>query len=292
MMRSMTGFGRAELSNHDVQVTVEVRALNQRFFELRLNLPRGWGEQEAEIRKLVQESVERGRVELFIRASMLNPPKAALRVNEELARSYIDELDRLGKKLGLDGKIGLEAVLQRPEIFRVVEEETDPTLGAELALKALARALKELERERVREGRALRSDFEERLKRLSDALPEIEKIAAHARDVIKKNFEARMLELLGETPVNEKRLYEDALGAAHHGDISEEMTRLRVHLKAMGPLLRRSGAVGKSIEFLLQEINREINTIGAKSQDAQMSQITVEMKGEVEKMREQVQNIE
>ena len=99
-------------------------------------------------------------------------------------------------------------------------------------------------------------------------------------------------ELLAEAPINEKRLYEDALSAAHHGDISEEMTRLRVHLKAMGPLLGRPGTVGKSIEFLLQEMGREINTIGAKSQDAQMSQIAVEMKGEIEKMREQVQNVE
>jgi len=187
---------------------------------------------------------------------------------------------------------GLEAVLQRPEIFRVVEEESDPTLGADLALSTLRQALKELERERVREGRALRGDFEQRVERLVAALPEIEKLAQQAREEIRANFEARMRELLGEAPINEKRLFEEALGAAHHGDISEEMTRLRIHLKAMGPLLRRRGAVGKSIEFLLQEINREINTIGAKSQDARMSQITVEMKGEVEKMREQVQNVE
>ncbi|HZP44967.1 MAG TPA: YicC/YloC family endoribonuclease [Candidatus Binataceae bacterium] len=289
----MTGFGRAELSNRRVQVAVEVRALNQRFFELRLNLPRGWGEQEAEMRKLVQEVVERGRVEIFVRATALVPARAMLRVNEELARNYVAELKRLGRKLGLDnGRIGLEAVLQRPEIFRVVEEESDPTLGADLALSTLRQALKELERERVREGRALRGDFEQRVERLVAALPEIEKLAQQAREEIRANFEARMRELLGEAPINEKRLFEEALGAAHHGDISEEMTRLRIHLKAMGPLLRRRGAVGKSIEFLLQEINREINTIGAKSQDARMSQITVEMKGEVEKMREQVQNVE
>jgi uncharacterized protein (TIGR00255 family) len=288
----MTGFGRADLSNREVQVTVELRALNQRFFELRLNLPRGWGEQEAPIRKLVQGSVERGRVEVFVRVSMLHPPRSQLRVDEELARTYVAELNRLGKMLRLDGKVGIEAVLQRPEIFRVEERINEPDLGLEVALDGLRRALKELDRERVREGRALKADFESRLKRLNDALPRIERLAANARDTIKKNFEARMRELLKEAPINEKRLYEEALGAAHHGDISEEMTRLRVHLKAMGPLLRRSGAVGKAIEFLLQEINREINTIGAKSQDAQMSQITVEMKGEVEKMREQVQNIE
>jgi len=291
-MKSMTGFGRAELTRNGVQVTVEVRALNQRFFELKSSLPRGWGEHEAEIRKLVQEHVERGRVEVFIRSMVLKPPRSRLRVNEALARDYVAELKRLGKKLGLNDTLGIEVMLQRSEIFQVVEEEIDPQAGHELAVEALGRALKTLEAERVREGRGLRRDFEKRLKLLGQAVPRIEGLAAKARATIQANFEKRMRELLAESPINEKRLYEDALSASHHGDISEELTRLQVHLKAMTPLLTRTGGVGKSIEFLLQEINREINTIGAKSQDAQMSQIAVEMKGEVEKMREQVQNVE
>jgi uncharacterized protein (TIGR00255 family) len=291
-MRSMTGFGRAELTRNGVQVTVEARTLNQRFFELKLNLPRGWGEYEAEIRKLVQEHVDRGRIEVFIRSVVLKPPRSRLRVNEDLARAYIAELRRLGKKFALNDKLGIEVMLQRPEIFQVVEEEIDPGAGHELAFAALRRALKGLEAERTREGRELRRDFEARLKSIADAVPRIEALAARARATIRANFESRMRELLTEAPINEKRLYDDALGAAHHGDISEELTRLRVHLKAMGPLLNRAGAVGKSIEFLLQEINREINTVGAKSQDALMSQIAVEMKGEAEKMREQVQNVE
>ena len=291
-MRSMTGFGRAELTRDGVQVTVEARTLNQRFFELKLSLPRGWGEHEAEIRKAVQEHVDRGRVEVFIRSVVLKPPRSRLRVNDDLARAYVAELRRLGKKLALDDKLGIEVMLQRPEIFQVVEEEVDPGAGHELAFDALRRALKSLEAERTREGRGLRRDFELRLKHIAAAIPRIEALAAKARATIRDNFESRMRELLGEAPINEKRLYEDALGAANHGDISEELTRLRVHLQAMGPLLSRAGAVGKSIEFLLQEINREINTVGAKSQDAQMSQIAVEMKGEAEKMREQVQNVE
>jgi uncharacterized protein (TIGR00255 family) len=291
-MRSMTGFGRAEQTKGGVQVVVEVRALNQRFFELKANLPRGWGEREAEIRKLVQAHVERGRVEVFVRAMVLKPARVRLQVNEELARSYVTELRRLGQKLGLDGQLGIEAVLQRPEIFQVAEQEEDPQAGADLACEALGKAMKTLERERSREGRELRRDFDQRLKRIAAVLPRIEALAAKARAALTANFNVRMRELLGEAPINEKRLYEDALSAAHHGDITEEMTRLRVHLKAMGPLLNRAGTVGKAIEFLLQEMGREINTIGAKSQDAQMSQIAVEMKGEIEKMREQVQNVE
>jgi len=291
-MRSMTGFGRAELAREGIHIVAEVRALNQRFFELKLNLPRAWGAHEAEIRKIVQSIVARGRVELFVRYSRVGPPKSKLQVNDELARMYIRELRRLGRSLKLNGKLGLEAILQRPEVFHVIEEDEEPRLGAELGLEALQRALKMMEIERVREGRALKRDFELRLKTLASAVPRLDELAADARTAIRANFETRIRELLAELPVNEKRLYEEASAAAQHGDITEEMTRLRIHLDAMSTLLKRTGPIGKSIEFLLQEINRELNTIGAKAQNAKMSQITVEMKGEVEKMREQVQNIE
>jgi uncharacterized protein (TIGR00255 family) len=291
-MRSMTGFGRAEVVRGATHIVAEVRALNQRFFELKLNLPRAWGQHETEIRKVVQGIVSRGRVEVFVRATRVGPPKSKLQVNDELARMYIRELRRLGRSLKLNGKLGLEAILQRPEVFHVIEEDEEPRLGPELGLEALRRASKAMETERVREGGALKRDFEKRLKVLTSAVPRLDQLAAETRNLIRANFETRIRELLAELPVNEKRLYEEASAAAQHGDITEEMTRLRVHLEAMGGLLKRTGPIGKSIEFLLQEINRELNTIGAKAQDAKMSQITVEMKGEVEKMREQVQNVE
>jgi uncharacterized protein (TIGR00255 family) len=288
----MTGFGRAEMTRGGFRALAEVRALNQRFFELKLNLPRGWGEAEAEMRKLIQGVVERGRVEAFIRCTMLKPPPPRLHVNDELARRYVTELRRLNKTLHLDGKLGPEAILQRPEIFQVAEEETDTRAGVNAAIEALKRALRGLDQERTREGGALKRDFELRIKRIGEGVPRIDKLANESRATIRLSFESRVRELMAELPVNEKRLYEEASSAAQHGDITEEMTRLRVHLQALRGLLGRSGPIGKSIEFLLQEINREVNTMGAKSQNAALSQITIEMKGEVEKMREQVQNVE
>lgn len=288
----MTGFGRAELVRDGIRVVAETRTLNQRFFELKLNLPRTWGQHEGEIRKIVQNVVSRGRVEVFVRYTRVGPTKAKLQVNDELARMYVRELRRLGRSLKLEGKLGLDTILQRPEVFHVIEEDEEPQVGAELGLRTLRRALKTMENERVREGLALKRDFEMRLNTIASAVPRMDELAAQARTVIRANFETRIRELLAELPVNEKRLYEEASAAAQHGDITEEMTRLRVHLEAMGTLLKRSGPIGKSIEFLLQEINRELNTMGAKAQDAKMSQITIAMKGEVEKMREQVQNVE
>ncbi len=291
-MRSMTGFGRALVERDGIRVTAEIRALNQRFFELKLNLPRSWGEFEAEIRKLIQNTVARGRVELFVKAVSVRPPAAHLQVNETLANQYVEELRRLAKRFRLRGEPGIEVILNRPEIFHVVEEERDGADAPRLGLVAIERALKALDAERIREGKSLRRDFAARAKKVRAAIPKIERLAEQTRAEIMKNFQARVRDLLSNLPVNEKRLYEEASSASQHGDISEEITRLRTHLDGLGELLDREGPVGKSIEFLLQEINREVNTMGSKSQNAALSHLTVEVKAEAEKMREQVQNVE
>jgi uncharacterized protein YicC (UPF0701 family) len=271
-MKSMTGFGRATAEHDGVRVVAEVRALNQRFFELKLAVPRGWGEHEAEIRKAVQSVVARGRVEIFIKSVALKAPPVRLEVNDKLANLYVAELRRLGKQLHLNGNPEIGSILNRPEIFHVVEEEHDSRT--------------------VREGRSLHNDFATRVRNIEAAVPKIEKLAEQTRAEIMENFHKRIRELLEDLPVNEKRLYEEASSASQHGDISEEITRLRTHLDGLKTLLKRKGQVGKSIEFLLQEINREVNTMGSKSQNAALSQVTVEVKAEAEKMREQVQNVE
>ena len=292
-MRSMTGFGRAHLERDGVRVVAEIRALNQRFFELKLSLPRGWGEHEAQVRKLVQSTVSRGRVEVFMRYSATKAPAVKLQVNDKLAKMYIAELRKLGKQLNLNGRLGMETIMQRPEIFHVIEDEDDQVQqGVKLGIEALEQALKKLEVERIREGNSLKRDFARRIKKILAAMPKIEKLSADTRAEVLAAFQSRVKELLAELPVNEKRLYEEAAGVAQRGDITEELTRLRIHLDALMELLDRTEPVGKSIEFLLQEINREVNTMGSKSQNAGLSQLTVEVKGEAEKMREQVQNVE
>ena len=291
-MKSMTGFGRGVVEQSGTRVVAEVRALNQRFFELKLALPRGWGEHEAEVRKTVQSVVARGRVEVFIKSVALKAPPVRLEVNDRLANLYVAELRRLGKRLHLNGNPGIETILNRPEIFHVVEEEHDSRAGFVLGQKALVRALKALDAERAREGKSLHDDFAMRIRSIESAIPKIEMLAEQTRAEIMDNFQRRVRELLAELPVNEKRLYEEASSASQHGDISEEITRLRTHLDGLKSLLRRREQVGKSIEFLLQEINREVNTMGSKSQNAALSQVTIEVKAEAEKMREQVQNVE
>ena len=280
------------MERNGIQVTAEIRALNQRFFELKLSLPRTWGEYESEIRKLVQNTVARGRVELFVKAVSLRAPGARLQVNEKLANQYVEELRKLAKRLHLNGNPGIEAILNRPEIFHVVEEERDADEAPRLGILAIQRALKALDVERVREGKSLKKDFANRVAKIRDAVPKIVRLSEQTRAEIMKTFQTRVRELLENLPVNEKRLYEEASSASQHGDISEEVTRLKTHLDGLSELLHRTGPVGKSIEFLLQEINREVNTMGSKSQNAALSHLTVAVKAEAEKMREQVQNVE
>jgi uncharacterized protein (TIGR00255 family) len=296
-MRSMTGFGRAKAERGGTQVVAEVRSLNQRFLEIKLNLPRGWNEHETELRKLIGEIASRGRIEVLLRSTGPKPG-GRLVVNEKLARSYIDELRVLKKRLALDGTLGIDALLVRPEIFQIVEQEAD--IGAEAALgrRALAAALKALDAERVREGRSLKRDMAGRLARIQSLTRQIGHLAEESRHAIIAGFQARVRELLAKPGddelhlLEEKRLYEDAAGAAQRADISEELARLKSHLQALGELFGRPGAVGKEIEFWLQEVGREVNTVGSKSQNPALSRLAVAIKGELEKMREQVQNIE
>ena len=291
-MRSMTGFGRASVERGGSRVIAEIRSLNQRFFELKVSLPRGWGEFESDVRKLVQGVVARGRVEVFVKYVMLRPPPSRIEVNEHLARQYVAQLRKLGGRLHLNGSLGLEVILNRPEIFHLIEEEQDGREAVKLGMLALKRALNAMDGERQREGRNLKRDFEQRIRAITAAIPHIERLAEQSRAEILANFQSRIRELLENLPVNEKRLYEEASLASQHGDISEEITRLRTHLDGLRTLVARQGTVGKSIEFLLQEINREVNTMGSKSQKAALSQMTVQVKAEAEKMREQVQNVE
>jgi uncharacterized protein (TIGR00255 family) len=292
-MRSMTGFGRAEFEQGGVSATVEVKSLNQRFLEVKLALPRSWSALEGEMRREIQKSVARGRVEVVVRTAGRGKRPSPLVVDEELARSYVDELRGLRERLGLAGEIGVDLLLHRPEILRFTEEnEVNHNAAVEVAFSALRRALKALESERSREGRGLKRDLAARLSQISRALPVIARTGEKWRRTTMAKFRAKVRGLMGTLPVDERELLQEAAELAQKADISEEVTRLKSHTDGLRALFNRDGSVGKSIEFLLQEVGRELNTIGAKAQDAALSRLVVELKGQLEKMREQVQNVE
>ena len=292
-MRSMTGFGAGAGDAPTARIAVEVRGVNQRHLDVRIALPREYAAWESDLRDRVRTQVERGRVDVTVtRVPVAGRRRYQVTVRDKLAARYVEAARALGRRLRLPGSVSLVDVLRLPELFDVVERA--PDLAGELPVlrAALARALTSFTREREREGRHVRGDMTRRagvvgriVRRIRARLPIVQ------RDVGRRGQE-RLARLTAGAGIDPARLAQEAAAVADRGDVTEELVRLESHLAALATALRGTAPAGKRIEFLLQEILRELNTTGAKSADAQTSGWVLEAKGEVEKLREQVQNIE
>lgn len=291
-MKSMTGYGGATVPFPGGQVVVEARAVNHRFTEVRFTLPREYYPWEAELRGIVQEVVKRGKVEVAIYPSGQQPKGYEVRLNVELARAYLGAFSHMHKELGVQGEIDLSFFASRPELFQVVEKPWQPDAEVQAAKQALRRALAALERERCREGRFLKKDAVQRVRHLERLWQKVKKRLPIVQEELKEKLSARVAALLAEAEIDQGRLLQEVAFLVQRSDITEELVRLHSHLAALHALLRESEPIGKKMDFLLQEIQREVNTIGSKADDATVRQLVVEAKGEVEKLREQAQNIE
>ena len=290
----MTGFGAATVrfsARSRGTVSVEVKGVNQRFLDLKLSLPREYAAWEAELRKIVQEHVARGRVEVYVNRSIGNGAQPRVEINEGLARAYVEQWRKLGKKLRLTGDVELSMLVDLPELYRPREAAARPDDERPALWKALIGSLRELDRSRVREGKHLERDMRKRLDALERLAATMAQRAQASRDETRRRIEERMRELL-EGRVEESRILQEAALQAERSDVSEEIVRLRSHLAGLRGLVGGTDAVGKRIEFLLQEVLREVNTVGSKSNDVGLTQAVVAAKSEVEKIREQVQNVE
>ncbi len=293
-MKSMTGFGAATVrfsARSRGTVSVEVKGVNQRFLDLKLSLPREYAAWEAELRKIVQEYVARGRVEVYVNRSIGNGAQPRVEINEGLARAYVEQWRKLGKKLRLAGDVDLSMLVELPEIYRPKESVARPEDERPALWKALNASLRELDRSRLREGKHLERDMRKRLDALERLAATMAQRAQASREETRRRIEERMRELL-EGRVEESRILQEAALQAERSDVSEEIVRLRSHLAGLRGLVGGTDAVGKRIEFLLQEVLREVNTVGSKSNDVGLTQAVVEAKSEVEKIREQVQKVE
>lgn len=302
-MRSMTGYGAAVRERGSVRVAVEVRSLNQRFLEVRLTGPREYGPLEGELRGIVRSRVARGRVEVNVsRTGDLGARGGRQRrrvtgglrvcVDEALARAYVSALRRLGRKLGLAGELGIDVLRSLPGVVEVSEVPVDLRRERPVVLAALRAALGAFDRERRREGDNLRRDMAARVRRLKRLAAEMGRRVPRAEAALGHRHRERLGRLLDRGEVDPARLAQEAAMLVARSDVSEELVRLASHLSALGAALARRGAVGKQIEFILQELVREANTIGAKAGDLGLGELVLEAKGEIEKLREQVQNVE
>jgi len=291
-MRSMTGYGRGEADVRGAKFSVELNSVNRKQSDIVINLPRDLAELEPRIRQAINENISRGRTNVIVSFHTGVNGARNLALDTELARSYHEAMRALQKELNAPGEITINTVLQAPGVMRVPEQ----SLSAEEAWPAVDRALHialaDLIKMREREGKHLAKDLIHRLKAIRKNLKEVR--ALHP-DVVKKYREALLdrIEKAGlPIAATDERLLKEISFFADRSDVSEELTRLESHLAQFAHHLRRNEPVGRTLEFITQEIFRELNTLGAKANDAVISQRVVACKAELEKIREQVQNLE
>jgi uncharacterized protein (TIGR00255 family) len=291
----MTGFGRAEAVGDSVTVTVEARSVNHRHLDIALRLPRALAATEMDARRLIQSRLERGRVEVAVQlAPAPGQSLQQIAIDAALAAQYVAQARELGQAVGLDGDVTLAWVLERPGVMRLVQEAETPTASVAWPVLAdvLGRALDELVTSRAVEGEALGTEFQT----LHAALrAQVDAVAARTPAALaryQERLRERIAALLGETVVDPARLMTEVAIWAEKTDVREELTRLSAHLDQLQALLDKGGPVGRALDFLIQELNREVNTIGSKADDLEWSQAALAAKGIIEKMREQAQNLE
>lgn len=288
----MTGFGSASVTFPGGRVSVDLRTVNHRFLEMKMLLPRLFLPWEDEFRRQVSTVVGRGRLDLTLSLAGRAPRSYEVSLNRELAQAYHLALKHLQKELSIDGPVDMQLLASRPDVFQVIQKPGLSPPEIQAAKKAVQDALQALERQRSREGKFLQRDLRRRITNLSKVRRTVATRTDRVQIASREKLTERVRTFLAGTEFDQARLLQEVVTLTQKSDITEELVRLQSHLEAMTDLLRKHEPVGKRIDFLLQEINREINTIGAKADDAPIRHLVVEAKEEVEKIREQVQNIE
>lgn len=296
MVRSMTGYGVAEVDAEGGRWWVEVRSTNHRFLEVTVRLPKDLGVLEERVRAEVARRVRRGRVDVVVREEPGRRSRTVA-VDVELARRYAQALEDLRRTLGLEDSPTLAALLSLPEVVRVEEARPDADAAWQALYPGLERALEALVGMREQEGAKLAEDLRERVARLEEWVEAVQRRAQALPQAYAERLRERVAALLRglnvDSPPDEARLAMEVAAFADRCDVREELVRLRSHLEqARGLLESRDGAVGRKLEFLLQEMQREVNTVGSKAADLEVTRAVLEMKSELEAIREQVQNLE
>ncbi len=286
-MKSMTGYGEGSQNIKNGKVTVQIRSVNHRHLDLQVRAPREFLSFEEDIRKLVREKIARGRIDLFVNRYVAKGQSRKLEMDEALVGQYIAGVSQLKKKFKLAGDIGVALLATIPDVFHVREIEIDAASERQAVLRALNVALTKLEQSRQREGTQLRADMESQIGHLREISTELEARAAENGIGPRKSAA-----LDGESGDGSDKEMAETSNVIFKGDINEELVRLKTHVVALAKTARQREPVGKRIDFMLQEVNRELNTISSKVAYLPVTQLVLQGKERVEKIREQTQNIE
>ena len=293
MIKSMTAFGRAKKTVEGRTFTVEMRSLNSRYREVKVRMPPQFLPLEDKIKKLVATKISRGRVEVIIKVKNGSQTVSDIHVNLPLAKAYYSALCELNETLQIKEKVGLQALLGMQGIITATESEEDLDNTWPHLSSCVSDALEGIDAMRISEGMAIYQDFQKRLQSVEGDLSRIRGLAPSMLSQYHGRLKERIATLTqGTVEIDPNRLAQEAAFLADKSDIMEEIVRAESHLKQFRNMIESDGPAGRALDFLLQELNREVNTIGSKGGDAQLPQIVVGLKSELEKVREQVQNIE
>ena len=292
MVRSMTGYGHAQATLHGGDISVEIRSVNHKYFDFSVRTSRGYSFVEDKIRNFVKERVSRGKIDVYVTILTVDETAAQVILNRSLAEGYIKALHELGAEFGLTDDITVSSVARYSDIFTVKRAEQDEDEIWNDLSGVLDEAVGHFVSMRETEGVKLRDDVMNRMEHILGVVERIEQLSPQTLENYKARLRAKIEELLGDASVDEQRLLTETAIFADKIAVDEETVRLRSHFDQMGKMLDSGEAVGRKLDFIVQEMNREANTIGSKCQNSDVAHMVVEIKAEIEKIREQIQNIE
>ncbi len=295
MLKSMTGFGRGVAENQRYTVEVEIKSVNHRFLDIQLRSPKQVNAYEQEIRKIIKERLPRGRVDVFVTVKEVSDAGKEVAIHWDLVDQLVESLQKEGQArygvVDLEPKAILEQIVTLPDFVEITEAKDDDESLGELLITAVTTAAERNATNRAQEGQALAAVMVENREQIATALARLQSFVALYQGEFKERFEKKLQDYLQET-VDQERLLTELAIQLERGDIQEEIDRLAIHLQNFDRLLAKDEPVGRELDFLIQECNREINTIGSKSSAIEIKELVVLMKTTVEKIREQVQNVE
>ena len=291
-MKSMTGYGRAKQERNGRTITVELRAVNHRYLDCTVKAPRQYGFLDEAVKKAAAARMARGKVEVFVGVEVEEGGDVAVKINHALAKRYLDALHELRERYALRDDVTVMGLAKMPEVLGSERVEQDADELTRDVLAGFDEACDGFDEMRRREGEKLAEDVQRRSAAIERMVGEVEQRAPERVREYREKLLARMREVLADSGIDETRILTEAAIYADKTAVDEETVRLRSHLHQLDAMLRENQPVGRKLDFLVQEMNREANTIGSKANDVSLARIVVDIKGEIEKIREQIQNIE
>ena len=292
MIKSMTGYGSAKGTVEGLEISVELKSVNNRYLDCSVRLPRSFLFAEEMVKSRVQSHISRGKVDVFVSVDSSDAGEMTVKVNEALLKGYIEAIGHISREYGLVNDMTALNVSRFPDVLSVEKKDLNAEAISEGMAEIVEAALRDFDAMRLREGEKLRDDVLSRLDTIHALVSRVEEKAPETVAEYRARLEQKMAEVLGTTGIDENRILAEAAIFADHIAVDEETVRLRSHMSQLRTMINGSSPTGRKIDFLIQEFNREANTIGSKCQNSEIAHVVVDLKSEIEKIREQIQNIE